>query len=101
MTRQHRTIIVPVSLPEPLYQALAAQAAEARVPVGLLIARGLERAVRPHVKKRSALVLELQAKIRALNAEGLNDTQIAKRLGVHQVTASKHRREMGLPKRTR
>lgn len=100
MTAPEPVVIVPVPLPRSIYRVLVTQADEAGIQVGPLIARGLVRALRPRKKARRprrSLSPELEAQIRDYHARGINDTAIARELGLSQPTVSRWRRELKLP----
>lgn len=89
------TVAVLLNLPDDVYRALVVVAAKHETQVHRLIEVGVTKSVR-RVGKKNRITPEHLAVIRTLNAEGMSDAAIAKRIGIAQSTVTKRRGDMGL-----
>lgn len=95
------TVAVLLNLPDDVYRSLFVTATKHETQVHRLIEVGVIKSVR-RAGKKSRVTTEHLAAIRKLNAEGLSDAAIAKRIGIAQSTVTKRRGELGLePPKTR
>lgn len=96
---------VPVrtSLParhyRPLYELAQKNGTTVAALVREIVRRGLESPSAPRgaPRRRTVMTAEHDERIRQLHAEGLNDMQISRTLGIGKTTAGIRRRQMGLP----
>lgn len=104
-------VIVKANLRPSTYRAFADHAKELHCDVGDLLSRLADRAVRhdappqrpkatrtprPVVIPEGYVEDDTDARIRELNAQGFNDTEIAARIGINQPSTSLRRRRLGL-----
>lgn len=88
-----RTLLRPST-----YRVFRVKAAELGTTPEVLLSRLADAAVKPRTELgRRAAGKELDAKIRAMNAQKVSDNEISRRLGVALSTVARHRNAMGLP----
>lgn len=87
-------VLVRTDLRPSTYRVLAAYAKEQHLDVGAVLSALADRAVRKPSRRRSGD--EVDAQIRALNAQGVSDNRIAKQIGLAQSSVSRRRRLMRL-----
>lgn len=82
------------------YRVFRAKAEQMGTTVDVLLSRMADAAVKPRTAKaRSLAATQLDNRIRALNAAGMNDSEIARHIGKSSSWVSKQRSDLGLPKR--
>lgn len=100
MTDDTPCVLVRADLRPSTYQVLTAAAKDRGMTVGDLLSRLADKATakapQPARKKYVRVTPELEARIRALHADGLTDSSIARRIGISQGSASRHARRLGL-----
>ncbi|MDF2576180.1 MAG: hypothetical protein K0S05_3092 [Agromyces sp.] len=85
-------VLVRTDLRPSTFRAFEAEAKRRKVTVAELLSTLADAAVR----RRRKPAADFDARIRALNEEGLSDNRIAKCLGISQSTVSGRRRRLGL-----
>lgn len=87
-------VLVRVDLRPSTYRAIAAYAKEQHLEVGAVLSALADHAVRSTPARRRED--EVDARIRALNAQGWSDNRISKEIGMAQSSVSRRRRLMRL-----
>ena len=92
------TVAVLLNLPDDVYLALAKTAGKHDTQVHKLLEHNVIRTVRQPKQKatRTRFPAEVLEAIRHMNAAGLSDAAIGKKLGIAQSSVSRHRGRMGL-----
>lgn len=95
------SVLVKTFLRPYTYRQLTAHAATRGITLDVLLSRLADASLHP-VKKPSArrVAADHDEQIRELNGQGLNDSEIGRRLGFSNSAISIRREAMGLPKRT-
>lgn len=88
------SVRVVVELSDEVYRALADRADVEETQVHKLIEAGLAKSL--HRRRNSKITREVSEAIWHMSKANLSDSRIAKKLGLSQMTVSKHRQALGL-----